>query len=147
MHINGKWMLCDDGVIRPVAPAIVHVADGRWVKVAFLLDAGADRTVFSSAFLDLLQPLEVVESEPMRLAGIGGQAASITVDTTIACIKDDGRPMTVRGTFRVFAESESADIPVLGRDVTNNFSVIYDYPNQTVALLAPPHSYEIKRPS
>ena len=26
-----------------------------------------------------------------------------------------------------------------------NFSVIYDYPQRTIALLAPPHSYEIKR--
>jgi hypothetical protein len=49
-------------------------ADGQLVEVAFLLDAGADRTVF-------------------------------------------------------------------------NFSVIYDYPNQVIALLALPHSYEIKSSS
>lgn len=36
---------------------------------------------------------------------------------------------------------------VLGRDVTNNFSVICDYPNAMVALLARPHYYEIKRAS
>jgi hypothetical protein len=53
----------------------------------------------------------------------------------------------VQGTVRVFTESESADLSVLGRDVTNNFSVVYDYPNQTVALLAPPHYYEIKKAS
>lgn len=140
-------MLCDDGVIRPVVPGSVGVADGRWIKVALLLDAGADRTVFSSDFLELLQPLEVAEAEPVRLAGVGGQADSITVETALAFIKDDGQPVTVRGTFRVFTESESADIPVLGRDVTNNFSVIYDYPHQAVALLSPPHYYEIKTKS
>jgi len=52
--------------------------------------------------------------------------------------------VTVRGSFGVFLEGESADLSVLGRDVTNNFSVIYDYPNQIIALLAPPHSYQIK---
>ena|SRR2546430_5483428 len=55
-----------------------------------------------------------------------------------------GQSITVRGSFGVFLEGESADLSVLGRDVTNNFSVIYDYPNQIIALLAPPHSYEIK---
>lgn len=112
-----------------------------------LLDAGADRTVFSSQFLDLLQELEVIEFELTGLAGVGGRVNTITVETVISFNRDDGRPVTVRGTFRVFTESESADLSILGRDVTNNFSVIYDYPNQTVALLAPPHSYEIKHAS
>jgi len=55
--------------------------------------------------------------------------------------------VTVRGSFGVFTEGESADLSVLGRDVTNNFSVIYDYPSQVIALLALPHSYEIKSSS
>jgi hypothetical protein len=60
---------------------------------------------------------------------------------------DDGQLITVRGSFGVFTEGESAELSVLGRDVTNNFSVIYDYPQQIIALLAPPHSYEIKSPA
>jgi hypothetical protein len=51
----------------------------------------------------------------------------------------------VRGAYAVFAENGGTDLAVLGRDVTNNFGVIYDYPNWSVALLAPPHYYEIKR--
>jgi hypothetical protein len=147
MRVDGKWLLCDDGVSRPVVPGVVRLADGQWVEVAFLLDAGADRTVFSPDFLPLLQPLAGVEFEQTRLAGVGGQVNSVTVETTIGFIKDDGRPVTVQGTFVVFTEDESLDLSVLGRDVTNNFSVIYDYPSQTVALLAPPHSYEIKWPA
>jgi hypothetical protein len=58
---------------------------------------------------------------------------------TIGLVRDDGRPVRVRGPFQVFVERESTDISVLGRDVTNNFGIIYDYPNQTVALLSPPH--------
>lgn len=144
MRVNGEWLICEDGEIRPVVPGKVRLPDGRWAEVSFLLDAGADRTVFSSQFLRQLQALEVIEFEPINLSGVGGQVNTITIETSIGFTRDDGRPIAVRGSFRVFTEDESADLPVLGRDVTNNFSVIYDYPNQTIALLAPPHSYQIK---
>ena len=144
MRVNGEWLVCGDGIVRPTVRAFVLVADGTWIDAVFLLDAGADRTVLSADFLNLLRPLEKVGPEPIRLAGIGEASDSITVETAIGFIKDDGRRITVRGQFSVFTEIESADLSVLGRDVTNSFSVIYDYPNRAVALLAPPHSYEIK---
>ena len=147
MRINGDWLECDDGVIRPSVKAMVRLADGQWVEVTFLLDAGADRTVFSAWFLHLLRPLVVGESAQSHLAGVGGPVNSIIIETAIGFVKDDGRQVIVRGTFHVFVESESSDLSVLGRDVTNNFGIIYDYPNQTVALLAPPHYYEIRNES
>src|SRR5207244_3085276 len=118
------------------------LADGEWLAVSFLLDAGADRTVFSSDFFSFLQPLEVVGAETILLAGVGGRAESITIETAIAFVRDDGQMVTIRGTFGVFTKGESADLSILGRDVTNKFSVIYDYPGQTISLLAPPHSYD-----
>ncbi len=147
MRVNGKWLPCDDGEIRPVVPGMVRVPRGQWLEVPFLLDAGADRTVFSARFLHWLRPLEVTELESAHLVGIGGRAGSITVAAVLGFIKDDGQPINVRGTFRVFTESESADLSILGRDVTNNFSVIYDYSSQMVVLLAPPHYYEISKTS
>lgn len=147
MRVNGKWLLCDDGVIRPVVPGFVRAADGQLVEVAFLLDAGADRTVFSADFRDLLRSLETRGNDQTLLSGIGGSAGSITIETVIGFRRDDQRVVTVRGSFGVFTEGESADLSVLGRDVSNNFSVIYDFPQQIIALLAPPHSYEIKSSS
>lgn len=144
MQINGKWLLCDDGEVRPVVQGIVRLADSQWLEVPFLLDGGADRTVFSARFLHWLNHLKISEPAQAQLAGVGGQANTITIQTTMGFYRDTGRPITVQGTFRVFTESESADLSVLGRDVTNNFSVIYDYPAQVVALLAKPHYYEIK---
>ena len=143
MRVNGAWLPGDDEVIRPVVPGLVRLPDDRWLEVSFLLDAGADRTVFSADFLSLLQSLET-NSQQVLLSGIGGKTNSITIETSIAFARDDGRLVMVRGTFGVFTEGESADLSVLGRDVTNNFSVIYDYPNRVIALLAPPHFYEIK---
>ena len=158
MRVNGAWLPGDDGVIRPIVPGLVRLPDGQWLEVSFLLDAGADRTVFSADFFSLLEPLET-PSQRVLLSGVGGTTNSITIETAIAFARDDGQLITVRGSFGVFTEGESAELSVLGRDVagspadvflsagvlvTNNFSVIYDYPNQAIALLALPHSYEIK---
>lgn len=147
MRVNGQWLICEDGVERPVVLGLVRTADQEMVEVTFLLDAGADRTVFCADFLTLLRPLESSTPEQIHLAGVGGMVGSITVGTVIGFVRDDGRVATVRGQFGVFTEGESAEMSVLGRDVTNNLSVIYDYPNVMVALLARPHYYEIKRAS
>jgi hypothetical protein len=144
MHVDGEWLLCDDGVVRPTVPALVQAENGAWIETSVLLDAGADRTVFSARFLNQLKASESDEISPASLSGIGGDASYLPVDTGTRFIRDDGQRVTVRGSFAVFTENESADLSILGRDVTNNFSVIYDYPNRVVALLAPPHSYEIK---
>ncbi|MEK7833698.1 MAG: hypothetical protein AAB401_21605 [Acidobacteriota bacterium] len=141
MRVDGHWLRCDDGVIRPTVQGQIRLADGEWLEIPFLLDAGADRTVFSSDLFDLLQPLEIGE---LRLAGVGGASGAILISTEIGFTRDDGKLVTIRGTFGVFTDYESADLSILGRDVTNNFGVIYDYPNRLVALLAQPHSYEIK---
>jgi hypothetical protein len=147
MHVIGDWLICEDGVIRPTVFGLVRAADGRMVEVTFLLDAGADRTVFSVRFLHRLRALESPQGEQIQLAGVGGSVGSITVDTSIGFIRDDARVATVREQFGVFTEGESAELSVLGRDVTNNFGVIYDYPNRMIALLAQPHFYEIKTSS
>lgn len=147
MRINGKWLPCDDGEIRPLVQGMVRLANDRWLEVAFVLDAGADRTVFSADFLSLLRPLQITESDPSNLVGVGGEAGSVTIETAIGFTRDDGRPVSVRGTFCVFTDSASADLSVLGRDVTNNFSVTYDYPSQIVVLLAPPHYCEFRKVS
>ena len=147
MRVNGEWLECDDGVIRPSMPGSVVVADGQMIEVTLLLDAGADRTIFSADLFSLLQPLARRETEQIHLAGVGGEVGSITVQTVVGFIRDNGQLITVRGAFSVFTISESSEMSVLGRDVTNNFDVIYSFPRREVTLLAPPHSYQIQLPS
>jgi hypothetical protein len=55
--------------------------------------------------------------------------------------------VTVQGPFGAFTDPISSDISVLGRDVTNNFDVIYSFSQRQVTLLAPPHGYQIQSPS
>src|SRR5438132_11432317 len=84
MRVNGKWMRCDDGAIRPVVLGFVRTADGQQVEVGFLLDAGADRSVFSARFLHRLRGLEFTHSPQILLSGVGVGADSITIGTEIA---------------------------------------------------------------
>ena len=54
MRINGRWLLCDDGIVRPVIRGEVLADDGSWQSVEFLVDTGADRTVLSALTLEAL---------------------------------------------------------------------------------------------
>ena len=147
MLVRGRWHTFDDGIVRPVVEASVEMPAGDWKTMRLLLDAGADRTVFDARFLALLSALAVPESEPQQLGGIGGKAECLLVQTRLAFARDDGKRVTVQGTFGVFTDLASSDVSVLGRDVTNNFAVIYSYPQRDVLLLATPHSYQLQSPA
>src|SRR5438105_13844737 len=51
MRIDGRWTLFDDGASRPVIWGEIRTGDGSWLKAPFLVDTGADRTVFSAPTL------------------------------------------------------------------------------------------------
>jgi hypothetical protein len=81
MLISGVWHLCDDGCTRPVFRGEILAGDGTWVQARFLVDIGADRTVFSADILEALHPPPLVS--PDRLAGVGGVSPSVGVQTQI----------------------------------------------------------------
>lgn len=147
MRIEGRWHLFKDGVLRPVVDAALQTSAGTWQVLMFLLDAGADRTVFDASFLPLLSPLALPAAQTPEIGGVGGKVGCVFIQTSLAFVRDDGKRVTVNGPFGVFTDPASSDVSVLGRDVTNNFDVIYSYPQRQVTLLAPPHGYQIKSPS
>ena len=143
MRVEGRWHIFKDGVLRPVVEAVVQTPMGGWHEVRLLLDAGADRTVFDARFLSLLSPLAVTESETKELRGVGGKTECLFIQTRLAFARDDGKRVSVQGTFGVFTDPDSSDVSVLGRDVTNNFDVIYSYPQRQVIMLSAPHRYQV----
>ena len=147
MRVNGLWHPFDDGVLRPVIVAYVQTPAGTRQRVTFLLDAGADRTVFNASLLPVLQPLAVPAEQSPELGGVGGKAGAVFVRTRLVFTRDDGQLVTVQGLFGVFNDLASSDVSILGRDVTNNFDVIYSFPQRQVELLAPPHGYRIQSPA
>ena len=82
MQINGEWLICDDGIVRPVVRGKILAANGSWVPVPFLLDTGADRTVFSAARLAALHLHS--PTAPERLSGLGGTVRTVSIETPSA---------------------------------------------------------------
>jgi len=51
MRIVGDWFLFEDGESRPMLRAKIPTGRGGTLAEQFLVDTGADRTVFSAALL------------------------------------------------------------------------------------------------
>ncbi|HEY7330108.1 MAG TPA: hypothetical protein VH592_20900 [Gemmataceae bacterium] len=145
MQIIGEWLLCPDSVSRPVVRAQVAGAAGRIIDEHFLVDSGADRTVFSA---DLAARLQLPFKQPpgsTALLGIGGGSDYVLLTTSIEFTRDNGAPALVRGEFASFTDPLATDMSILGRDILNNFDVVISRPRNEVLLLAPNHSYHIMR--
>jgi len=145
MRIIGAWLLCDDGAISPTLRAKSLREDGTLAADVFLLDTGADRTVFSAAFLEDLG-LPAHDSSPeYSLVGISGNRPFVLVETALEFSHDDGGVVRVRGEFAAFSDPTATDMSVLGRDVLNNFDVILSRRRNEVLLLAPNHQYRVEK--
>jgi hypothetical protein len=141
MQIVGEWLLCADGVERPVLRGSVRAANGSWVPAPLLVDTGADRTVFSQQILTALGLLPVASSE--GIGGLGGLVSSVFVETTLRLSREDGLAVTFRGQHAAVTAPDALDMSVLGRDVTGLFATIVDPPGTLVCLLGQRHRYRI----
>jgi hypothetical protein len=69
----------------------------------------------------------------------------VTVETQIRLSHDENGKILLRGQYVGVTSTDILDISVLGRDITNLFVVIVDWPKQTVCLLSQRHQYAIIR--
>jgi predicted aspartyl protease len=141
MLIHGKWLLCDDEALRPIFEGEVLAGDGSWAKVEFLVDTGADRTVFAAHVLRSLQLPQSANVE--ALGGVGGVTDSVRVETQIRFVAEEIGKITIRGQFAAFTDLAALDMSVLGRDILNLFAVIVDRPRDVVCLIGQGHQYTI----
>lgn len=77
MIIAGEWRVRDDGIPRPLLRAKVQAADGTLISDDFLIDIGADRTVFSAALFGKLGLVGSTRPQGEWLTGVGGPTASV----------------------------------------------------------------------
>jgi hypothetical protein len=105
MQISGEWFLCDDGVVRPTIRGYALARDGSWQRLQFLVDTGADRTVFNAAVLALLD-LQLIPTHE-HLGGVGGLAETVIVETQIRLTPQDGGKVVFRGQFAGFTGGRS----------------------------------------
>lgn len=141
MLIRGSWLLCGDQVVRPVILGEAQGGDSSWVQIPFLVDTGADHTVFSANVLDELRlpPLPFLP----RFIGVGGMSSTVAVETRIRFQRADEGDAIVNGRFGAFTDLTALDMSVLGRDIINYFALIVDRPQDVVCLVSQRHSYSI----
>lgn len=143
MLIPGRWLQCDDGVVRPIIESEVLAADGAWLPVEFLADVGADRTVFNAEVLaSLTLPHQLA---PRQLGGVGGAAKTVAVGTEIRLPLEGAGSITFQGMFAGLTNPDALDMSVLGRDIMNHFAVIVDHPGNLVCMIGKGHRYTITR--
>jgi hypothetical protein len=145
MVIAGNWRLFDDGITRPIVRAKVVGGDGTPRGENFLIDSGADRSVFSAALLQRLGlPARNVQPN-FTLSGIGGTSECVLVTTVMEFIRDGGGSVRVRGEFAGFIDPTATALSVLGRDVLDNFDLVLGRRRNEILLLAPNRQYRVER--
>lgn len=142
MHIAAEWLLCRDGVTRPMIQARVHGSEVAPILEFFLVDPGADRTVLTASLLAKLR-LQGLKSPDSGVAGLGGRVESLLVTTVIELQTIERGTARMRGVFAALSDVSALDVSVLGRDVLNHFDIIMSRRNNEIAMLAGNHRYQI----
>jgi hypothetical protein len=130
-----------DGIHRPYITVRVRSVNRVWIPLPFLIDSGADATFLDASCLRQIGADPDAVSE-QTATGVGGKAAHVQFSTSLRFESLEGAK-TFSGTIGVFTDSEACDTPVLGRDVLDNFRLIFDRGRNIVLLLAPPHDYDV----
>jgi Aspartyl protease len=146
MRIVGEWFACIDGVLRPVLEGSAADIAGSDCQERFLVDTGADTTVFAAGFVQRLGLPCGLPPAGVGLAGVGGAQAYVLVRTTLTLYADDGSPARIQGEFAAFTDPAATDTSILGRDVLAHFDLIVSRRRNEVVLLATNHGYRVEPP-
>ena len=107
MRVNGEWLLCDDGIERPVIRGEVATHDGLWLAAEFLVDTGADRTVLTTDMFSALGFSPTPAHE--RIQGVGGFVDSVVLETRIRLSRDDTGRVVFRGRHVAVTDGEALE--------------------------------------
>jgi predicted aspartyl protease len=142
MIVLGQWSLCEDGVVRPIVRAPVENHAGEWIEVDFLVDTGADRTVFIAADAEAMGLAPVGSRD--QLIGIGGTVGSYQVAATIRFKGTRGEILNVKSHYPALTPPKILDQSILGRDILCLFALILDRRAERVWLVGEGHQYRVE---
>jgi len=143
MLITGKWLPGTDGVSRPVIIVEVRGADGNLYPEPFLVDPGADRTIFRAYLWRSLRLQANPVGEGSILQGIGGSSRFVEVTTLIELPRQDGQPVQLEAPFAGSTDLDALDYSLLGRDVLDHFDLILSKRRNEILLVAGIHRYAV----
>ena len=143
MVVLGEWRVEQDGISRPLVEVGVLIQGCAPLQERFLVDTGADNTIFSATLLESLGvPLENAAVGSL-LQGIGGECGSIIVEATLSLFSVEKVELTIRGNFAAVVGQSTLDVSILGRDVLSNFDVIVSRRRNEVLILTGNHAYSV----
>ena len=123
--------------------AKIKKGDGTKLGEVFLLDSGADRTILTyESFLKLGIPGYRAPTHP-AIAGLGGEAEFLQFESTIYLESANGDFFEHRGEFYAVKNDAALDICLLGRDILDQFDVIFSRRNNEILLLNGNHRYTV----
>jgi len=142
MIFRGRYRY-NSGAHRPFLTAYILASGGRWIRYAFLLDTGADVTFLPYRAMRALE-IDVSRVEVRDdVGGIGGYGIPyISYATEIRLVSPTGARV-FGGTVNVFLDLHATDVPLLGRDVLDNFVCIFDRAKSEILLLDTPDTYQV----
>lgn len=143
MVIVGEWSIEEDGILRPMVEVGVLAGDRPAVLEPFLVDTGADCTVFSARLLAKLALAPDSLLTGSTLQGLGGRSGSVVIAATLVFGTADGRTGNVAGNYLATTESTALDLSVLGRDVLASFGVVVSQRRNQVLLLIGKETYAV----
>lgn len=132
------------GAYRPFITAWVYSFSEKWVKFSFLVDSGADETFLHHRSIDILNIDTSHLNVRTDVGGIGGSGVPyFRWETRLKILSTEGIGRLFSGEVNVFLDPHASRVPILGRDVLDNFAVIFDRMKSQVTLLEHPDSYKI----
>ncbi len=133
-----------EGTHRPYFTSYILSSDGTWKKCIFLIDSGADVTFLPYG---AIQSLEIDTSKVTikdDVGGVGGYGIPyFEYETKLKFVGEHVK--VFGGTVNIFLDIHATDVALLGRDVLDEFVVIFDRRKGTIMLLDEECDYEIRK--
>lgn len=136
----------NQGAFRPFIRAWVLSAHNQWTRMSFLIDTGADETFLHQRSIQILKIDTSNLTVMTDVAGVGGSGIPYfrwKTKVKLASLEGEGR--LFGGEVNLFLDPHASRIPILGRDVLDNFSIIFDRKRNVVIFIELPDDYSISR--
>lgn len=144
MRIEGRWLAGGDGVERPVFDGFIAAPGGALLPVSLLIDTGADLTVLSPAVAAQLDSVVQPARTDALAGGVGGTQDLYELAVDLLLPTTTGQRARIRGPLPVFLTPGSLELSVIGRNLLDQFTLIYSRPQGTLLLLTPPDTFSLR---
>ena len=144
MRIEGRWLQGADGVERPVLDGHLAVPGGTQIALSLLIDTGADSTVLAADVVEHLAGVAQPTPTTATAVGIGGAMPMYELVVDLLLSASSGQRARIHGPLPVLLMPGSLELSVIGRDVLDQFTLIYDRPQGVIFLLTPPDTFALR---